>query len=994
MGGKNDTPVIGHKIYLGFHAVPCSMMDSLTEISVGENVLWSGDVYEGRVGFHKPNLLDTSIPRGGISGTVDVLSGDPDQGLNDYLTKLYEGENSAFRGVVSVVARQPYLGNSDTLDPWSFKINRINKTDAGRNTQWYQEKATIPSSKAVIAGAALYIVLDGSSSMSGTPMAEQKIAIVGLLQEMKLEETGQQNDIQIAVFSTISPMPSITKRNCNDAKYDDLIDWVIAIPEITTGGTDFGIAFENAYNFFIGKSSFSSAADDVFNFTGVNTVLDLLGVNQKNKGSKDKRRIAIFTTDGIPDVGTEQVAVEYISQISNLEVYCFNIDLVDTEKTELLDNTPRDGVPVVVGGNSEALLSSIRAAFSIGDDMNAVHILREIYFEKSLGGDADNSQFDDTWIPAADTAFEERFGLSFFWDDNLTRSEFREVVENHLDAVVYEDRETGLYGINLIRDDYEISELPVFDREYVVDWGEPSIPSDIRILPNKLTVKYMDRSKKDFAAVTISDETRIIQAGGQIVAPTEEFRGAYSEELAATICSKRLLAVKSPLRAATSQFRYFPNDINLGDAIVLNEPELGYNNMVVRVQEIEDGNATDNIVSVKWSEDKSKFPRARAVVGDPVPNTSVTNYPQPAEYRFVEESPYYEIVRRLGQYETDALLLDDDTIGFLNLSCESPTQDTYNAIVTVDEGDGFEDTGSTSLMVVAKLKSHLNRRADRVRALVEYNDSLGEVRFGSVAAIDGEFVRIDNIQTNWSLFDLDDLFIVEDLFADTALVTLGRGCLDTVPAAHQGSSVMFWGDVAGTDRVERFAGSDTPVKLRPRTPRGILDEDDAPTDVVSFDQRAIRPYPVGNLKLNGDYSEVLGLGDISITWAHRDRIIQTTGIFDDHTVGDIGPETGTSYKVSISGVSNEGVETGLIGQIHVGPAVSHIFDPDELSGSLLFQNIMFNPENLFDLGFDENIAKIRIGVVSVRDGYEGWQLPTLDAALFRAPTNLNLTEIL
>src|SRR5690606_31330023 len=67
---------------------------------------------------------------------------------------------------------------------------------------------------------------------------------------------------------------------------------------------------------------------------------------------------------------------------------------------------------------------------------------------------------------------------------------------------------------------------------------------------------------------------------------------------------------------------------------------------------------------------------------------------------------------------------------------------------------------------------------------------------------------------------------------------------------------------------------------------------------VTLDQRAIRPYPPGNLTINGDsYLSIAYDGVLTVAWAHRDRLQQTGGELVDHFEGDIGPEAGTTYRV-------------------------------------------------------------------------------------------------
>ena len=68
----------------------------------------------------------------------------------------------------------------------------------------------------------------------------------------------------------------------------------------------------------------------------------------------------------------------------------------------------------------------------------------------------------------------------------------------------------------------------------------------------------------------------------------------------------------------------------------------------------------------------------------------------------------------------------------------------------------------------------------------------------------------------------------------------------------------------------------------------------------TFDSRAIRPYPPGNVRVNGQYyPEHLNGELLSLEWSHRDRTQQTGEVIIDTLESDIGPEAGTTYTVRI-----------------------------------------------------------------------------------------------
>ena len=97
---------------------------------------------------------------------------------------------------------------------------------------------------------------------------------------------------------------------------------------------------------------------------------------------------------------------------------------------------------------------------------------------------------------------------------------------------------------------------------------------------------------------------------------------------------------------------------------------------------------------------------------------------------------------------------------------------------------------------------------------------------------------------------------------------------------------------------------------------------------MTLARRAIRPLPPGRVQGNGSYTpdaDALVTGDLELSWAHRDRLTQTSPVITDHTAGDIGPEPGVAYVVELRWVDPD---TGAAllppaAEIDVGTATSH-----------------------------------------------------------------------
>jgi hypothetical protein len=179
------------------------------------------------------------------------------------------------------------------------------------------------------------------------------------------------------------------------------------------------------------------------------------------------------------------------------------------------------------------------------------------------------------------------------------------------------------------------------------------------------------------------------------------------------------------------------------------------------------------------------------------------------------------------------------------------------------------------------------------------------------AIIEDEIVRVNSVTTN--------------------SVSVGRGCLDTVPKPHSaGVPIYFASGWYGIDRAERTAGQTMYAKLCPITGQGELALSSAIARSLTFNSRFDRPYPPAHPKINGvAYPiDLIVEGAINLAWYHRDRTQQTAYIVID-TEGNIGPETGTTYTARILRASDNSVlvsQTGITTNTYTFSALSQDID--------------------------------------------------------------------
>ncbi len=136
---------------------------------------------------------------------------------------------------------------------------------------------------------------------------------------------------------------------------------------------------------------------------------------------------------------------------------------------------------------------------------------------------------------------------------------------------------------------------------------------------------------------------------------------------------------------------------------------------------------------------------------------------------------------------------------------------------------------------------------------------------------------------------------------------------------------------------------------------GRLAESAATADSYTFTKRMIRPYPPGNVRVNNVMWPTVILGQMALTWAHRDRMQQTVYLVTQ-SEGSIGPEAGTTYTVRIYN-ENLGLQKNLTGLT---------------TTSLTYTTT----DEATDSGLGRINGRLKVEIESVRDGQVSWQKQT------------------
>ncbi len=506
-------------------------------------------------------------------------------------------------------------------------------------------------------------------------------------------------------------------------------------------------------------------------------------------------------------------------------------------------------------------------------DMNPAHIIRECLTSLDWGmGYTDEDIDDNSFIHAANQLHAEGFGLSLLWDKETTIDKFIELILKHIDGALFVDRKTGRFTLKLIRDDYDKSSLIKLGPHNVGKINDFTRPT-VGELTNSVTVQYWDRSTGKNATVSAQD-IALAQQQGCVISTTQKYPGITNGGLASRVASRDLRGYANPLIGCVLIANREAASLNVGDVFLFEWPQYGVSETVMRVTNISLGTLTDNKVKIECVQDV--FALSEAIYASPTPTgwALPLSEPAPCPYRLLVEAPYYEVVQRVGMDEAAKLAKED---GFLIVAGTKPAEDALNADLHVNSGGGYELVESLEFTPTALLMADAG-----------YMDTSLSI---------GQTVDIDIVEIG-SHIQINDELMQVTAISDTE-IKVNRGVADTIPHKHpSGSRVFAWDYYGETDGVNYQTGEIVHAKITPATGRGILDLGVAPQDSVRFNSRASRPYPPGNFKINNQYYPKLVTGALVLSWAHRDRVQQADHL-KGFTFGDVGPESGTTYKLKI-----------------------------------------------------------------------------------------------
>lgn len=533
--------------------------------------------------------------------------------------------------------------------------------------------------------------------------------------------------------------------------------------------------------------------------------------------------------------------------------------------------------------------------------MNPAHIIYEALTNRDWGGGNDRSRINDaSFANAASTLYQEGFGLCLLWAREQGVDDFIKDVLEHISGVLYQSRTDGQLHLKLFRGDYDPAALPLF----TPDSGLLDVDDDSGAGgsggTNEFIVKWKDAITGQERQVR-ERNIAAIHSDGCISSETKDFPGLPTYELASRVALRELAVRAAGLKKFKLKLDRRGYALNPGDVFRIADPKRGIENMVLRVARFEDGTLDKGAITVEALQDVFGMPANSLSATQPSGWSPPDYTPRPISVRRIFELPWRDLVATHSAADVEQI--DRKTAFVAGVAAKSTPASFSYALQTRVGGGDFSDRDVDSYTPTAVLAASAGRLATTI-SVVDGED-LDLVRPGSAALIDDEIVRVDSINLS------------------SGLITISRGCIDTVPAPHaKASRVWFYEDAYSSDGTPYGPGTTAQARMLSQTSGGTLDPAQAQVDSLPTNRRIARPYPPGNVRVGGELEPAAVVGQIVVTWAHRDKLLQADQLVP-WVSGPIGPEAGTTYSLRLFRKDNNAQLAALSdvagASAHLGP---------------------------------------------------------------------------
>lgn len=482
-------------------------------------------------------------------------------------------------------------------------------------------------------------------------------------------------------------------------------------------------------------------------------------------------------------------------------------------------------------------------------DAHIPNVLYEAMTDTDWGLGFPPSDIDTTsFIAAATTLATEGNGFSFLLDKQMQLTDLMKELERQMDGVVFLDRATGRWKINLARGGYTVGALTSADPTNVVEvqdftrgaWQDTT---------NQVRIQYVDRSKDYFGTYALAQDMANIRLQGNVnVSITSQYPGVMDGALATNLAWRDLRGLSYPLAKATLVVDRTFYDKNCGDVIRWNDDDLGIVDLPMRITRVDlgrlvQGQITLNVVQDIYRFDTAAF-SAPVVSGWVAPSGVPTDIP--AGSRVIFEAPRAFTTRDPNSPGVlDRIWVGCRAGGTGGVSFDTYTRPNAGNYTKAGHVAGFlllgqVATGIPATQTQGSATLSISPNPDALTSIFNAFSELTAndigVNLSGILLIDNEICAFKTATNSGTTVDLAAGY---------------RGLLDTAQAAHSAGANVWLLFVKGNLTKTPYNPGDTiNVKPVPKNRFGQLAVTSATATNVTMANRGRRPYCPTNLTLN------------------------------------------------------------------------------------------------------------------------------------------------
>ncbi|WP_189556450.1 phage tail protein [Mesorhizobium sp. M4B.F.Ca.ET.089.01.1.1] len=508
---------------------------------------------------------------------------------------------------------------------------------------------------------------------------------------------------------------------------------------------------------------------------------------------------------------------------------------------------------------------------------------------------------------AAQTLYDEGFGLNMTWLRQTEIGKFIGEISTHIQSAVYVDPSTGKHTMKLLRADYDFDDLPEINPSNAKlssfkrkTWGEIS---------NEVVVTYTNAETGKEATVTAQDLAGIAAQGG-IVSTSQNYYGVPHEALAIRLADRDLAMMVNPIATlqATVTREFWKTAAS--NVVKLSWPERNIDQIIFRVSEV---NKTDHTVELSLYEDIFGLDQASYLAPGDSQWQNPTLPPTPATYYQMGTAPAFMTAAALRLSDPSELVYPE-VLSAVTVGADSNDDVNYDLVSNVTDVNGTPSQAVLSTSPYRGTWAFLTALVAEPQTVLS---TLTGLRGSEPVA--GDFVLIGTGPDEYT-----EIATVQSVDEDG--FHLNRGMLDTIPRAWPIGTRAFVipASTLVVDPTVRSAFEDTSYWILPRTTGGVLALADAPQINVSLTERPYLANRPANVKVNG-----VGFGDVdaneatelTVTWANRNRILESTQVmkWDDANVAGEAGQTSKVVVTTLDGSTVLQTYGGLTGTSKVIP---------------------------------------------------------------------------